>query len=71
MLRAELMPAPEVGTLGLLFPCMVGMKLIAADSCSSMDNLMLYLTYFFLKAIGRSENSWLYFFLDLECTCLK
>lgn len=47
MLRAELMPAPEVGTLGLLFPCMVGMKLIAADSCSSMDNLMLYLTYFF------------------------
>lgn len=47
MLRAELMPAPEGGTLELLFPCMVGMKFTAADGCSSMDNLMLYLTYCF------------------------
>lgn len=37
-LGAELMPVPEVGTLELLFPCVVGMKFVAAHqwviSCS-------------------------------------
>lgn len=46
-LGAELTPAPEVRTLELLFPCVVGMKFTAAIGCSSMDNFMLYLTFCF------------------------